>query len=159
MWFDETGLPWTNPSPNMRGLTEATLYPGIGLLETTPLSVGRGTGTPFEVVGAPYIEDVGFAAELNRAKLPGLRFVPVRFTPNASVFKDQACGGVQILLTDRERASSIDAGLLMAATLHRLYPRSSSWRPSTGCWWTRPRSKASVRRKPAGRSAPAGKRD
>ncbi len=122
-WFDQTSLPWTNPSPNMRSLTEATLYPGIGLLETTALSVGRGTGTPFEVVGAPYVDDVALAGELNRADLPGLRFVPVRFTPNASVYKDQICGGVQILLTDREKANPIDAGLLLARTLHQLYPK------------------------------------
>ncbi len=123
-WFDQTGLPWTNPSPNMRSLTEAALYPGIGLLETTALSVGRGTGTPFEVVGAPYIDDVAFAAELNAAALPGVRFVPVRFTPTASVFKDQACGGVQIVLTDRDRCRPIDVGLTMAAVLHRRYPGS-----------------------------------
>jgi uncharacterized protein YbbC (DUF1343 family) len=123
-WFDQTSLPWTNPSPNMRSLTEAALYPGIGLLETTALSVGRGTGTPFEIVGAPYVDDLALAAELNRADLPGLRFVPVRFKPNASVYQDQACGGVQILLLDRERANPIDAGLLIARTLHRLYPKA-----------------------------------
>lgn len=123
-WFDQTGLPWTNPSPNMRSLTEAALYPGIGLLETTALSVGRGTGTPFEVVGAPYIDDVAFAAELNAAQLAGVRFVPVRFTPTASVFKDQACGGVQIVLLDRDRCRPIDVGLTIAAVLHRRYPAS-----------------------------------
>jgi uncharacterized protein YbbC (DUF1343 family) len=122
LWLDQTGLPWTNPSPNMRSLTEATLYPGIGLLETTALSVGRGTGTPFEVVGAPYIDDVTLAANLNRAALPGVRFVPVRFTPNASVFANRPCGGVQILLLDRDRCDSVDVGLTIAQTLHRLYP-------------------------------------
>jgi len=121
LWFDETGLPWINPSPNMRSLTEAALYPGIGLLETTALSVGRGTGTPFEVIGAPYIDDLKLAAELNRLALPGVRFVPIRFTPNASVFKDRPCVGVNILLTDRERCSAVDVGLAMAQTLHRLY--------------------------------------
>jgi uncharacterized protein YbbC (DUF1343 family)/CubicO group peptidase (beta-lactamase class C family) len=120
-WFDETGLPWINPSPNMRSLTEAALYPGIGLLETT-VSVGRGTGTPFEVIGAPYIDDVMLAAELNRLALPGVRFVPIRFTPNASVFKDQPCAGVNILLTDRERCRVVDVGISIAQTLHRLYP-------------------------------------
>src|SRR3979409_1771966 len=82
--FDQTGLPWTNPSPNMRNLTEAILYPGIGLLESA-VSVGRGTDTPFEVIGAPYIDDVKLAAELNDAGLPGVRFVPIQFTPTASV--------------------------------------------------------------------------
>lgn len=123
MWFDQTGLPWTNPSPNMRSLTEAALYPGVGLLETTAVSVGRGTGTPFEVVGAPYIDDITLAAELNKAALEGVRFVPVRFTPNASVFKDRECGGVQIVLTDRDRCRVLDIGLLIAQTLHRLYPK------------------------------------
>src|SRR4029078_3049576 len=85
----DTGLPWTNPSPNMRSLTEATLYPGVGLLEMTNLSVGRGTDTPFEVVGAPYIDDLQLAAALNESSLQGVRFVPIRFTPNASVFKDK----------------------------------------------------------------------
>lgn len=122
LWFDQTGLPWTNPSPNMRSLTEAALYPGVGLLETTALSVGRGTGTPFEVLGAPYIDDVKLAAELNRAGLAGVRFVPVRFTPNASVFKAKPCAGVNIILTDRDRCNVIDIGLTVAQTLHRLYP-------------------------------------
>ena len=110
MWFDETGLPWINPSPNMRSLTAATLYPGIGLHESA-LSVGRGTGTPFEVIGAPYIDDVKFAAELNRAGLAGVRFVPVRFTPTASTFKDKPCGGVSIVVTDREKLQPVDVGI------------------------------------------------
>jgi uncharacterized protein YbbC (DUF1343 family)/CubicO group peptidase (beta-lactamase class C family) len=122
MWLDETGLPWTNPSPNMRNLTQATLYPGVGLLESA-LSVGRGTDTPFEVVGAPYVDDVAFAAELNRAALDGVRFVPIRFTPVSSVHKGQSCGGVSILLTDRARCNVVDVGLLLAATLQRMYPR------------------------------------
>lgn len=121
-WFDQTGLPWSNPSPNLRGLTQAALYPGVGLLETTALSVGRGTDTPFEVIGAPYIDDVQLAAELNRAGLPGVRFVPVRFTPRASVFKDQPCAGVNLILTDRAACRVVDVGLTIAATLHRLYP-------------------------------------
>ena len=120
-WFDQTELPWTNPSPNMRNLSEAILYPGVGLLESA-VSVGRGTDTPFEVVGAPYIDDARLAAELNRAGLPGARFVPVRFTPKASVFKDHSCGGVYIMLTDRDRLSSVDVGITLALTLERLYP-------------------------------------
>jgi uncharacterized protein YbbC (DUF1343 family)/CubicO group peptidase (beta-lactamase class C family) len=121
-WFDQTGLPWTNPSPNMRNLTEAILYPGIGLLESA-LSVGRGTDTPFEVIGAPYINDLRLAAELNQAHLPGISFVPIRFTPSASVHKGERCGGVYILLTDRERCDVVDAGLLIAKTVYRLYPK------------------------------------
>jgi len=122
LWFDQTGLPWTNPSPNMRNLTEAVLYPGVGLLESA-LAVGRGTDTPFEVIGAPYIDDVMLAGELNHASLPGARFVPVRFTPKASVHKDQLCGGVFILLTDRDHCNVVDLALLLAETVYRLYPK------------------------------------
>jgi uncharacterized protein YbbC (DUF1343 family)/CubicO group peptidase (beta-lactamase class C family) len=121
LWFDQTHLPWTNPSPNMRNLTEATLYPGVGLLEAA-VSVGRGTDTPFEVVGAPYVDDVKLATELNRANLPGVRFVPVRFTPTASVFKDKSCGGVYIMITDRDALNAVDAGIQLVLTLQRLYP-------------------------------------
>lgn len=121
-WFDQTGLPWTDPSPAMRNLTEATLYPGIGLLESA-LSVGRGTDTPFEVVGAPYIDDVRLAEELNGAGLPGVSFVPIRFTPTYSVHRDKLCGGVFILLTDRDRCPVVDVGLQIAETLYRLYPK------------------------------------
>jgi len=122
-WYDETALPWVNLSPNMRSLTEAALYPGVGLLETTALSVGRGTGTPFEVVGAPYIHDIKLAAELNKAELRGVRFVPIRFTPTDSTFKGQACGGVSILLTDREHCEVVDIGITIAKLLNRLYPQ------------------------------------
>ena len=121
-YFDQTGLPWTNPSPNMRSLTEATLYPGIGLLEDA-LSVGRGTDTPFEVVGAPYIDDVNLAAELNGAGLPGVRFVPVRFTPTASVYAGKPCGGVNIILTGREQCRVVDVGLVIAEVLYHRYPQ------------------------------------
>jgi len=124
LWFDETGLPWTNPSPNMRSLNEAALYPGVGLLETTKVSVGRGTDTPFEVVGAPYIDELKLADEMNRAGLQGVRFVPVRFTPSYSVYKGTNCAGVNIILTDREKCKIVDIGIVMAQTLHRLYPDS-----------------------------------
>ncbi len=120
-WFDETGLPWRNPSPNMRSVTEATLYPGVGVLEFCNLSVGRGTGTPFELVGAPYMDDRVLAAQLNRAGLPGVRFVPVRFTPEASVFARSECRGVQLILTDRDAFRAADLGVTLAVTLHRLY--------------------------------------
>jgi uncharacterized protein YbbC (DUF1343 family) len=120
-WFDETGLPWTNPSPNMRNLKQAILYPGVGLLERA-LSVGRGTDTPFELVGAPYIDDVRLAEELNRAALPGVSFVPIRFTPTYSVHKGTNCGGVYIMLNDRDRCNVVDVGLEIARTVGRLYP-------------------------------------
>jgi len=121
-WFDQTGQPWINQSPNMRNLTEAILYPGIGLLESV-MSVGRGTDTPFEVVGAPYVDDVKLAEALNGASLPGVRFVPVEFTPTYSVHKGKLCKGVYILLTDRDRCNVVDAGLLIAETMYRLYPK------------------------------------
>jgi uncharacterized protein YbbC (DUF1343 family)/CubicO group peptidase (beta-lactamase class C family) len=122
MWFDATNLVWVNPSPNMRSLTEATLYPGIGLLETTNVSVGRGTNTPFEIIGAPWLDGRRLAAYLNARKLAGVRFVPVRFTPNASVFKDQECGGINIILTERAQFRSVRTGLEIAVALRRLYP-------------------------------------
>lgn len=122
MWFDETNLSWVNPSPNMRSLTEATLYPGVGLLETTNVSVGRGTDTPFEVVGAPWIEGDKLAEYLNQRSIPGVRFVPLRFTPKASVFKDVNCGGVNIVITDRSSFRPLLTGMEMAVALRKLYP-------------------------------------
>ena len=122
MWFDETNLNWINPSPNMRSLTEATLYPGVGLLETTNVSVGRGTDTPFELVGAPWIQGDKLADYLNQRGIPGVRFVPLRFTPKTSVFKDVECGGVNIIVTDRPAFRPLLAGIEMALALRKLYP-------------------------------------
>jgi uncharacterized protein YbbC (DUF1343 family)/CubicO group peptidase (beta-lactamase class C family) len=122
MWFDETNLTWINPSPNMRSLTQATLYPGVGLLETTNVSVGRGTDTPFEIAGAPWIQGDKLAEHLNERGLPGVRFVPVRFTPKASVFKDEQCGGVNIIITDRSAFRPLLTGIEMALALRKLYP-------------------------------------
>jgi len=126
MWFDETSQTWVNPSPNMRSLTEATLYPGIGLLETTNVSVGRGTDTPFELIGAPWIQAGKLADYLNQRALPGVRFVPLNFTPKASVFKDEACGGVNIIVTDRTAFRPLLTGIEIAVGLRRLYP--SEWK-------------------------------
>lgn len=123
MWLDATGQAWVNPSPNMRSLTEATLYPGIGLLETTNLSVGRGTDTPFELIGAPWLDGQKLAAYLNARGLTGVRFVSLRFTPRASVFKEQDCGGVNIIITDRSRFRAVRAGLEIAVALRKLYPQ------------------------------------
>ncbi len=122
MWFDETGQTWVNPSPNMRSLTQATLYPGIGLMETTNVSVGRGTDTPFEHVGAPWLDGQRLANYLNGRGLPGVRFVPVRFKPNASVFKDEQLGGVNFIITDRGRFNSVRTGIELAAAIRLLYP-------------------------------------
>jgi uncharacterized protein YbbC (DUF1343 family)/CubicO group peptidase (beta-lactamase class C family) len=126
MWFDATGQTWVNPSPNMRSLTEATLYPGVGLLETTNLSVGRGTDTPFEIFGAPWLDGPRLAAYLNARSLPGVRFVPVRFTPSASKFKGEECGGVNLFVTDRARFRPVRTGLEIAVALRRLHP--SEWK-------------------------------
>ncbi len=125
-WFDETGLTWINPSPNMRSLTQATLYPGVCLLEPTNVSVGRGTDTPFEVIGAPWIDGRKLAEALNNAKLPGVRFVPVRFTPRSSVHKDAECGGVNLIITDRKAFESVITGLEIAAQLKKLFPKDFS---------------------------------
>jgi uncharacterized protein YbbC (DUF1343 family)/CubicO group peptidase (beta-lactamase class C family) len=126
MWLDETNLLWVNPSPNMRSFTEAILYPGVGLLETTNVSVGRGTDTPFEVVGAPWIDPQQLAYYLNTRNIAGVRFVPLRFTPLASVFKGEECGGVNIIVTDRNRFRPVFSGLEIAAALRKLYP--SEWK-------------------------------
>ena len=120
--FDHTGRVWINPSPNMRSLTQALLYPGMGLLETTNLSVGRGTDTPFEVIGAPWIEAIDFARDLNDRGLPGVRFVPLQFTPDASKFAEQSCGGVNVIITDRSTFHPIRTGLSIAVALRHHYP-------------------------------------
>jgi uncharacterized protein YbbC (DUF1343 family)/CubicO group peptidase (beta-lactamase class C family) len=126
MWFDATGLTWINPSPNMRSLTEAALYPGVGLLETTNLSVGRGTDTPFEVIGAPWLDGPRLASYLNARRIAGVRFIPVRFTPSSSVFKNEECGGINLVITDRAQFQSVPAGFEIAVALHRLFP--SDWK-------------------------------
>jgi len=123
MWLDATGQTWVNPSPNMRSLTEATLYPGIGWLEYTNISVGRGTDTPFELLGAPWMDGRKLAAYLNGRGLQGITFVPVRFTPRASVYKGEECGGVNFVVTNRSLFKAVRAGLEIAVALRRLYPQ------------------------------------
>ncbi len=120
-YFDATGLPWVNPSPNMRSLTEALLYPGIGLLETTNLSVGRGTETPFELFGAPWLDGDLLARKLGALELPGVSFTALQFTPEASKFEAETCHGVSIRITDRERFEPVRTGLEIALQLRRLY--------------------------------------
>ena len=126
MWLDATGLVWVNPSPNMRSLTEASLYPGVGLLEATNVSVGRGTDTPFELVGAPWMKGQTLAGYLNERAIPGVRFIPVRFTPKSSVFKNEECHGINIIITDRAKFRSVSTGIEIAAALHRLFP--AAWK-------------------------------
>jgi uncharacterized protein YbbC (DUF1343 family)/CubicO group peptidase (beta-lactamase class C family) len=118
--FDQTGLPWINPSPNMRSLNAALLYPGIGLSEFS-ISVGRGTDTPFEIVGAPYIDDLRLAHELNKLGLAGVQFTPVQFTPTTSVFKNELCKGVRISITQREVLRPVHLGIALICTLQLLH--------------------------------------
>ncbi len=121
LWYDETGLPWVNPSPNIRTVTQAALYPGIGAIEGANLSVGRGTDTPFERLGAPWVDGAALARELNARRLPGVRFYPVTFTPRSSRYAGQPCGGVHIIVTDRDALAPVRLGLELAAALHRLH--------------------------------------
>ncbi|MDF1753935.1 MAG: DUF1343 domain-containing protein [Verrucomicrobiales bacterium] len=154
MYFDQTGLPWLNPSPNIRSLTEAMLYPGIGLLEFTNLSVGRGTTTPFEVVGAPWITEGRLVDRLNTEKLKGVIFVPIRFTPNDSVYENEDCGGVRIIITDRVAMNAIDVGLAIGRAIQADYPETFTLvakgnvllrHPETHSKWIRGKSTKSIR--------------
>jgi uncharacterized protein YbbC (DUF1343 family) len=120
--YDQTGLTWINPSPNMRSLTQALLYPGVGLLETTNLSVGRGTDTPFEVVGAPWIDERRWCARLQQLRLPGATFVPIEFVPQSSKFANENCHGINLLITDRKSFQPVHLGLALACTLRELFP-------------------------------------
>jgi uncharacterized protein YbbC (DUF1343 family) len=120
-WFDETGLPWINPSPNMRNLLQATLYPGIGAIEGTNISVGRGTDTPFEQIGAPWIDGVQLADAMNARTLPGITFYPVRFTPTSSKYAKEECQGVFMVVTDRLALRPVRVGVELAAMLRKLY--------------------------------------
>jgi len=121
-WFDSTGLTWVNPSPNLRSLTEAALYPGVALIEGTNISVGRGTDTPFEVVGAPWVKNKELAAYLNSRGIAGVRFVPITFTPAAAVYSGLKCEGVNIVLTERNALDAPELGMELAAALKKLYP-------------------------------------
>lgn len=126
LMYDRTGLIWVNPSPNMRSLTEAMLYPGVGWLEATNLATGRGTDSPFERVGAPWIDPSVFSEALNSAGVAGASFVPIYFTPRERQYKGERCGGVQILITDRTRFEPLRLGLALATTLTKHYP--SQWK-------------------------------
>jgi uncharacterized protein YbbC (DUF1343 family)/CubicO group peptidase (beta-lactamase class C family) len=121
-WYDSTGLAWINPSPNLRSLMEATLYPGVALVEGTNVSVGRGTDTPFELLGAPWINAGELAQYLNARNISGVRFIPVTFTPSASTYAGQKCQGVNIVLVDRYAFDAPELGMEIASALHKLYP-------------------------------------
>jgi len=127
-WFDQTGLPWVNPSPNIRSPLQALLYSGIGLLESSNLSVGRGTDTPFEVVGAPWINAQELADAMNEKDLPGVRFQPVYFMPSSSVYSGQGLGGVRLEVTDRDTLRPVTVALTLARELVDRYP--AQFRPA-----------------------------
>jgi uncharacterized protein YbbC (DUF1343 family)/CubicO group peptidase (beta-lactamase class C family) len=121
-WFDSTGITWVNPSPNLRSVNENTLYPGVGLIERTNISVGRGTDTPFEIIGAPWIDPKTLANFLNARLIPGVRFIPVTFTPSVDPYANQRCGGVNMTVTERNVLDSPELGLELVSALHTLYP-------------------------------------
>ncbi|MES2220821.1 MAG: serine hydrolase [Acidobacteriota bacterium] len=122
-WYDSTSLLWVNPSPNLRSLNEATLYPGLGLIESSNISVGRGTDTPFVWIGAPWIDATKFATAMNARMIPGIRFVPVEFTPQAPYpYAGEVCKGVQFVITNRNELNVPEMGIEIASRLHEMYP-------------------------------------
>jgi uncharacterized protein YbbC (DUF1343 family) len=126
LWYDETGLPWVNPSPNLRSVTQAALYPGVALLETTNVSVGRGTDAPFELLGAPWIDAERLARTLNVRGIPGVRFAPVDFTPTSSRFAGERCRGIRVTVTDRDALRPVTLGLEIATALRDLH--AADWK-------------------------------
>ena len=123
-WFDGTGLPWVNPSPNLRTVNAAVVYPGVALIEGTNVSVGRGTPVPFELVGAPWIDGPALAAYLERRGIAGVRFEPAVFTPNSDRYAGKRCQGIRIVLLDREALDAPRLGMELAVALHRLHPKT-----------------------------------
>ena len=125
-WFDSTGITWVNPSPNLRSVNEATLYPGVAVIEGTNISVGRGTDTPFEIVGAPWINGHAFSTALNARLISGVRFVPVTFTPTSGPYANQRCNGVNLIVTERNVLDAPELGIELAAALHSMY--ANDWK-------------------------------
>lgn len=128
MWFDETGLPWVLPSPNMPALDTATVYPGMCLLEGTMLSEGRGTTKPFEIFGAPYVEPEELVKRLNKFKLQGVLFRPTYFQPTFQKYAGSLCGGAQIHVTSREKFKPFKTGVAIIKAVHDLYPKLFKWK-------------------------------
>jgi uncharacterized protein YbbC (DUF1343 family) len=127
-WLDSTGLAWVDPSPNMRGLNAATLYPGVALLEvSTNYSVGRGTDAPFEQVGADWIHGPELASFLNSRYIPGVRVYPIRFRPTSSNFAGKTIEGVRFVITDRNSFDATRFGLELGFALEKLYPGKIPW--------------------------------
>jgi|DewCreStandDraft_1066081.scaffolds.fasta_scaffold02836_7 uncharacterized protein YbbC (DUF1343 family) len=129
LWYDQTGLLWVPPSPNMPTLETATVYPGAVLVEGTMLSEGRGTTRPFEIIGAPFIDPDRLVAELRAYRLPGVFFRPCYFQPTFHKHAGQLCGGVQIHVLNRDRFKPVLTGVALLKTIHRLYPDRFEWRP------------------------------
>jgi uncharacterized protein YbbC (DUF1343 family) len=121
-WFSDTGLPWVNPSPNLRSPEAEILYPGLEILQVGGVSVGRGTTRPFELLGAPWIHGEELAADMNRRAIPGVRFEPEKFTPDSGLYKGESCDGVRIVLTGRDALLSMRMGIEIASALGKLYP-------------------------------------
>jgi uncharacterized protein YbbC (DUF1343 family) len=121
-WFDETGLSWVPPSPNLRSLTEATLYPGVAMVEGANVSVGRGTDRPFELLGAPWIDSRKLSRYMNERDIQGVRFLPTDFQPTSNRFQSETCHGVEIVLLDRQALDSPEMGVEIASALFKLFP-------------------------------------
>jgi len=127
-WFDETGLPWVLPSPNMPSPETAIVYPGMCLFEGTNLSEGRGTTSPFEIFGAPFIEPDKLIKHLLRFKLPGLILRPMYFQPTFQKYIGKLCGGAQIHVINRERLKPFKTGVAIIKSIHDLYPKHFAWK-------------------------------
>ncbi|MBI4723129.1 MAG: DUF1343 domain-containing protein [Candidatus Stahlbacteria bacterium] len=128
MWFDETGLPWVMPSPNMPTLDTAIVYPGMCLLEGTNISEGRGTTKPFELFGAPFIDHQELCATLNKEHLPGVIFRPMQFIPTTSKYTGEQCKGGQLHITNRDEFLSFMTGVVIIKTIKQMYPDLFKWR-------------------------------
>jgi uncharacterized protein YbbC (DUF1343 family) len=128
MWFDETGLPWVLPSPNMPSLETAIVYPGLCLMEGTNVSEGRGTVRPFEMFGAPWVDPPELKAALMDYELPGANFREAYFIPNASKFQGTRCAGLQVYVTDRDAFRPVVTGVAVTAALSALYPTDFEFR-------------------------------
>jgi uncharacterized protein YbbC (DUF1343 family) len=126
-WFEATNLPWVNPSPNMRSLKAAILYPGLGMLEYAKISVGRGTDSPFEQIGADFIGGRELATYLNKRQIPGVRVYPTSFTPTESIFAGRRIEGVRFEMVNREMVDSTRLGLEVAGAIQKLYPGKVDW--------------------------------
>jgi uncharacterized protein YbbC (DUF1343 family) len=122
LWFGDTGLPWVNPSPNLRSPEAGILYPGMEILQAGGISVGRGTARSFELLGAPWIHGDELAAYLNRRAIPGARFEREKFTPDSGMYKGELCDGIRVVLTDRDSLQATRMGIEIASALGKLYP-------------------------------------